>query len=144
MCTNKNTKYVSSSRVIHITILCSKKCQTRYIVTFWRNFWQDFCCTEFYHFSTRVWTRFWQSKLSSFDLSCIIRINEYPVWIVIYINKFHQCFTCKNVATEMSNDRNCQIETARPNRPDRIGQTVSARPKSRVSLLCLILECVWW
>ena len=29
----------------------------------------------------------------------------------------------KNVATEMSRDRNGQTESARPNRPDRIGWT---------------------
>jgi len=43
-----------------------------------RKFWRDIYCTVFYHFSTRVWTCFWQSKLSSFNLSCNIRINDYP------------------------------------------------------------------
>jgi len=43
----------------------------------------------------------------------------------------------RNVATEMSRDRNGQTESARPNWPDRNGSngnglTKSARPKSRV------------
>ena len=82
---------------------------TRCIFNFWRNFWRDVYCTVLYHFSTRVWTCFWQSKLSSFDLSCISRINDYPAYIFIRINKFHkfhQLLMYRNVATEMSRDRN--------------------------------------
>jgi len=98
-------------------------------------------------------------QIVDFDLSCIIRINDYPAWIFIYINKFHkfhQFLMYGNVATEMSHDRNGQTETARPNRPDRngsdrngserIGQTETAQnesaiPKSRVHFL-IFLKCV--
>jgi len=40
-------------------MLLQKKCQTRFILYFWRNSWPDFYCTMFYHSSTWVWTCFW-------------------------------------------------------------------------------------
>ena len=55
-------------------------------------------------------------QIVEFDLSCIIRINGYPAWIFIYINKFHQFLMYGNVATEVSHNRNGQTESARPKR----------------------------
>jgi len=38
MCSNKEHKYVSSSRAKHISYTLRQMCQTRYILNFWRNF----------------------------------------------------------------------------------------------------------
>ena len=64
------------------------------------------------------------------------------------VNKFHQFLMYRNFATEMSCDRNGQTESARPNRPDRIGQTETAqtetaRPKSRVPVAEMTRETCW-
>ena len=43
------------------------------------------------------------------------------------VNKFHQFLMYRNVATEMSRDRNGQTELTRPNRPDWTAQTEMAQ-----------------
>ena len=111
--------------LIHISYLCGKKCQTRYIFIFWRNFWWDIHCTVFYHFSTRLWTCFWESKLSSFDLSCIMRINYYRAIYTFTLTNFTNFIS--SLCTEMSRPKCPMTQTARPNWPDRIGQTKTAQ-----------------
>jgi len=48
MYTNKKyTKYVSGSRVIHISYTLRQKVPNTFIFNFWRSFWPDYYCTLF-------------------------------------------------------------------------------------------------
>jgi len=82
-------------------------------------------------------------QIVEFGLSCIIRINDYPAWIFIYMNKFHkfhQFLMYRNEAAEVSHDRNGQTESARQKRPDRNGQTEKSCTPSDFLKCCDVRE----